>query len=273
MKLIYFAVVQKRNGKDHSWHHFRTQSSPPPTPTDRHSNLEKRASVHSERVLLIKYLRAFKYWLPLQMPQEKARLQGTRIALPAQEMQRLVWFLCKEMSTAAMLSRIRKTLGCNQALPGGQGFSGINVLPPCWLLCGHIFNYQCSLPSLPKNEVRSCSGVQPLEHRVPAAASPERTQSQCSVPLSTCRPGSFVERAGFCWTLPKSSVTKGAVIWTLDNDHSVFNETQTHMDNYFFLKCLQCMVSTTMGYKALLTASLTKELGEIAFSRNYQNWF
>lgn len=232
MKIIYFAIVQKRNGKDHSWHHFRTQSPTPPIPADRHGNLEKRVSVHSARVLLKKCRWVFKYWLPLQMFQEKPRFQDIQIALPAQDVQRLVQFLCKEMSTAAMLSHIRKTLRCNQALPGGRGFSGINVLPPCWLPFRQIFNYQCSLPSLPKNEVRCCSGVQHPEHRMPEAASLEPKQSQCSVPLSISRPVSFVERAGFLLD-PQSSVTKGAVIWTPDNDHSVFNETQTHMDNFF----------------------------------------
>lgn len=141
-------------------------------------------------------LRVFKYWLPLQMFQ-KLRFQGTQIALPAQDVEGLAQFLCKEISTAVMLSHIRKALRCNQALPGGYGFGGINASPPCWLPFGQIFNFQCSLPLLPKNEVRSCSELRHPEHRMPKAASLEPRQSQGSLPWSISLPVSFVERAGF----------------------------------------------------------------------------
>lgn len=67
---------------------------------------------------------------------------------------------------------------------------------------------------------------------MPEAASLETKKSQQSTLLKISRPVSFVERAGFLLD-PQSSVTKGAVIWTLDNDHSVFNEIQTHMDIFF----------------------------------------
>lgn len=105
---------------------------------------------------------------------------------------------------------------------------------------------------------------------MPEAASLETKKSPCSIPLSISRPVSFIERAGFLLD-PQSSVTKRAVIWTLDNNHSVFNEIQTHMAVWCFFfpkhspKCLQCMVFTTIDYKAFLTAFLTKKLVEIVF--------
>lgn len=113
---------------------------------------------------------------------EKLRFQGTQIALPAQDARRLARFLCEAMSTAAMLSHIRKPLRCNQALPGGQAFDGIDALPRCWLPFGQIRNGQCSLPSLPKYEGRSCSEVQPPEHRMPEAASPGPRPAQAAFP-------------------------------------------------------------------------------------------
>lgn len=98
----------------------------PHTTVARHVSLEKRVSVQNERVLL-RSISVLKYWL-LQMVPKEAEFHGTRITLPTQDVQRLARFLCKEMSTAVMLRHIRKTLRCNQALPGGQGFSGINKL-------------------------------------------------------------------------------------------------------------------------------------------------
>ena len=136
-----------------------------------------------------------------------------------------------------MVRHIRKTLRCNQALPGGRGFRGINKL--CHPVGSHsgkssIINVRC--PLCQKNEARACSEVQHPEHKTPKAASLE-PKSQRSFPSSVSRPVSFVERAGFLLD-PQSSVTKGAVIWTLDSDHSVFNEIQTHMDIFFLSTAL-----------------------------------
>lgn len=165
----------------------------------------------------------------------EAEVPGTRITLPAQDVQCLTRFLCKEMSTAVMLRHIRKTLKCNQSLPGVWGFSGINKLShPVGFRLGKssIINVCCPLRQ--KNEMKCCSGVRRPEHKMPEAASLETKKSQQSPLLNISRPVSFVERAGFLLD-PQSSVTKGAVIWTLDNDHSVFNEIQTHMDIFSFL--------------------------------------
>lgn len=129
---------------------------------------------------------------------------------------------------------IRKTLKCNQALPGVWGFSGIHKLwHPVGFHLGKfsIINVRC--PLCQKNEMRCRSEVQHPERKMPEAASPETEKSQCSIPLSISWPVSFVERAGFL-SDPQSSVTKQAVIWTLDNDHSVFDEIRTHMDIFFF---------------------------------------
>ena len=62
------------------------------------------------------------------MFQEKLRLQGTQMTFPTHMYNILHSVLVKKMSVAAMLRHIRKTLRCNQALPGGQGFRGINRL-------------------------------------------------------------------------------------------------------------------------------------------------
>lgn len=121
MKIIYSVVAHNGNRKDHSCHHFHTQS-PTPTP-DRHVSLEERVSVQNERVFS-------KVALSLQILasssdfQEKLRFQGTRKALRTQDVQSLARFLCKETSKAAMLRYIRKTLRCNQALPGGGASMG-----------------------------------------------------------------------------------------------------------------------------------------------------
>lgn len=257
-----------RGGEETTYGITATRRGPHPHHRRQRQHLEKRLSMHSERGLL-KSISASS--TPLQMLQEKLRFRGTQISLSARVAQRLVQFLCKEVSAAVMLSPIRKTLRCNQALPGGLGFRGINALPPCWLPFGQTCDFPCSPPSLPKNEARACSEVQHPEHGRPEAASLEPRRSQGRLPWSISPPVSFVERARFLLD-PQRSVTKGGVIWTLDNDQSVFNETPTHMDN-FFPKCLQCMVSTTMDYEAFLTALLTPKLVEMAFSRNYQNYF
>lgn len=165
---------------------------------------------------------------------------------PCPHVHHVARFLCQEMSTAAMLRHIRKTLRCNQALPGGWGFGGINKL--CHPVSFHsgkssIMNVRC--PLCQKNEARACSEVQRPAHKMPKAASLE-PKSQRSFPSSVSQPVSFVDRAGFLLD-PQSSVTKGAVICTLDSDHSVFNEIQTHMDifslstalNAFSVRCLQ----------------------------------
>lgn len=230
-KIIYFAIVPKRNGRDHSWHHFGTRW---PTPPSQQIDLVSG-------VFPVCTMEEF-YWKVSPSPPRgfpfrcSGRSWVSRArkspSLPGQDAQGLAQFLCKEMSTAAMLSPIRKTLRCNQAFPGGQGFGGIDALPPYWLLFGQICNLQCSLPSLSKTKVTPCSEVQHPEHRMTGAASLEPRQSQGSLPWSISLPVSFVERAGFLLD-PQRSVTKGGVIWTLDNDHSVFNETQTHMDHFF----------------------------------------
>lgn len=62
------------------------------------------------------------------MFQEKLRLQGTQMTFPTHMYNVLHSVLVKKMSVAAMLRHIRKTLRCNQALPGGWGFRGINRL-------------------------------------------------------------------------------------------------------------------------------------------------
>lgn len=170
-----------------------------------------------------------------------------------------------------MLSPIRKTLRCNQALPGGQGFGGINALPPCWLPSGKPAIFHVHRPRCQKTKLEPALRFSILSTDGPEAASLEPRRSQGRLPWSISPPVSFVERAWFLLD-PQRSVTKGGVIWTLDNDHSVFNEMPTHMDN-FFPKCLQCMVSTTMDYEAFLTALLTPKLVEMVFSRNYQNYF
>lgn len=59
------------------------------------------------------------------MFQEKLRLQGTQMTVPTHMYNILHSVLVKKMSVAAMLRHIRKTLRCNQALPGGRAFRGI----------------------------------------------------------------------------------------------------------------------------------------------------
>lgn len=224
---------QNRNGKDHASHHFTPHSLTPTHHKRQPCQSGEEGKCAKWKGSTQKYLSVLKYWLPPQMVQEKLRFQGTRITLPAQNVQCLTRFLCKEMSTAVMPRHIRKTLKCNQALPGVWGFSGINKLcHPVGFRWGKssIINVCC--PLCQKNEMKCCSGVRCPEHKMPEAASLETKKSQQSTLLKISRPVSFVERAGFLLD-PQSSVTKGAVIWTLDNDHSVFNEIQTHMDIFF----------------------------------------
>lgn len=46
-------------------------------------SLDKKVKYAKQQGSTQKYLRVLKYWLPLQMFQEKLRLQGTRMTLPA----------------------------------------------------------------------------------------------------------------------------------------------------------------------------------------------
>lgn len=135
------------------------------------------------------------------MVQEKLRFQGTQTTPPVQDVQCLTQLLYKEMSTAAIRKHIRKTLKCNQALPGARGFSGINELcHPVGFRLGKSSIISVRCPCCQKKWSEMLLWGSPSCAHMPQVASLETQKSQHSIPLGISQPVSFVERTGFCET-------------------------------------------------------------------------